>query len=316
METMYFGGYAAEFPGGQPVSGYVSMPPMNPQSPSFPTNPVSGQGQLVSGIDPRYLATFADSNASYIAGQRPSVQRSCERQIVNNGMPFVGDYQNRTFAGAERHKPKTFTQQQVMSSTPNSMAKARDPQKSVYDNVQVLTDGQKMSDVVQKPRISCPAQLSAVDVDLPKREYQNPVKTRLDKIKVIQKNGPRAFSGPVEKVLKWHKALQDVGILILYEIVAKCVSVRPGESCAKNLVIRDDNGPAIQVVYYEIDFLLPELKPPCTVRVIGRIMPGTCRLQAFSVRTATGDDVAILPRRAAVASHHVSKICKEFDIAV
>lgn len=38
METMYFGGYAAEFPGGQPVSGYVAMPPMNPQSPSFPTN--------------------------------------------------------------------------------------------------------------------------------------------------------------------------------------------------------------------------------------------------------------------------------------
>lgn len=51
-------------------------------------------------------------------------------------------------------------------------------------------------------------------------------------------------------------------------------------------------------------------------RVIGRIMPGTCRLQAFNVRTATGDDVAILPRRAAVASHHVSKICKEFDITI
>ncbi|KAI8436589.1 hypothetical protein MSG28_010115 [Choristoneura fumiferana] len=93
---------------------------------------------------------------------------------------------------------------------------------------------------------------------------------------------------------------------------AKCVSIRAGESCAKNLVIRDDNGPAMQVVYYEIDFLLAELKLPCTVRVIGRMMPGTCRLQAFNVRAATGDDVATLSRRAAVASHHVAKLCKEY----
>lgn len=42
-----------------------------------------------------------------------------------------------------------------------------------------------------------------------------------DDLQVVQKNGPRVFSGPVEKVLKWHKALQDVGILILYEIVGK-----------------------------------------------------------------------------------------------
>ena len=47
---------------------------------------------------------------------------------------------------------------------------------------------------------------------------------------------------------------------------AKCVSIRSGDSCAKNLVIRDDNGPAMQVVYYEVDYLLPELKVPSTVR--------------------------------------------------
>lgn len=35
------------------------------------------------------------------------------------------------------------------------------------------------------------------------------------------KSGPRVFSGPVEKVLKWHKSLQDIGILIIYEIVGK-----------------------------------------------------------------------------------------------
>lgn len=49
---------------------------------------------------------------------------------------------------------------------------------------------------------------------------------------------------------------------------AKCVSVRPGESCAKNLVVRDENGPAMQIVYYEVDFLLPELNPPRTIRYV------------------------------------------------
>ncbi|XP_063383592.1 uncharacterized protein LOC134669906 [Cydia fagiglandana] len=148
------------------------------------------------------------------------------------------------------------------------------------------------------------------ETETPKNESQ--VLTRSDKLKALYRSGPRAFSGPVEKVLKWHKALQDIGVLVIFEIVAKCVSIQPGTSCSKNLVIRDDNGPAMQVVYYEIDFLLPELKPPCTVRVVGRMMAGTCRLQAFSVRPATGDDVATLSRRAAVASHHVAKLCKEY----
>lgn len=40
-----------------------------------------------------------------------------QRQIINNGMPFAGEYQNRTFTGVERHKPKTFTQQQSVPSS-------------------------------------------------------------------------------------------------------------------------------------------------------------------------------------------------------
>lgn len=55
METMYFGGYATEFPGGQPVSGYMSMPPMNPQSPQFPTNV-----RLLHTYDIRYFSTIGD----------------------------------------------------------------------------------------------------------------------------------------------------------------------------------------------------------------------------------------------------------------
>ncbi|XP_047533397.1 uncharacterized protein LOC125068337 [Vanessa atalanta] len=150
------------------------------------------------------------------------------------------------------------------------------------------------------------------EIDLLKNEVQYQVKTRGEKLKELYINGTRVYSGSVENILKWHKSLQDIGVMVLYEIVGKCVSVRAGESCAKNLVVRDDNGPAIQVVYYEIDFLLPELKIPCMIRAIGRIMPGTSRLQAFNVRPATGDDVASLPRRAAVASHHITKLCKEY----
>lgn len=41
------------------------------------------------------------------------------------------------------------------------------------------------------------------------------------RIQALQKSGPRAFSGPVEKVLKWHKALQDIGVFVFYEIIGE-----------------------------------------------------------------------------------------------
>ncbi|XP_064072744.1 uncharacterized protein LOC113397930 [Vanessa tameamea] len=182
------------------------------------------------------------------------------------------DYQNRNFIGAERTENKRYAPQRIPNDTSNKQT----------------------------------------EIDLLKNEVQYQVKTRGEKLKELYINGTRVYSGSVENILKWHKSLQDIGVMVLYEIVGKCVSVRAGESCAKNLVVRDDNGPAIQVVYYEIDFLLPELKIPCMIRVIGRVMPGTSRLQAFNVRPAIGDDVASLPRRAAVASHHITKLCKEY----
>ncbi|XP_047030466.1 uncharacterized protein LOC124637822 isoform X2 [Helicoverpa zea] len=202
------------------------------------------------------------------------MQREPPASPMNTG--FGANYLNTNFGGADRNKAKTFTPQ-------------------VLTSINSVTP--------KKP----------MDVEV-KNEPQHQVLTRMDKLKALHKSGPRAFSGPVEKVLKWHKALQDIGVFVFYEIVAKCVSVRSGESCAKILVIRDDSGPAMQVVYYEIDFLLAELKLPTTVRVIGRMMPGTCRLQAFSVRPATGDDVATLQRRAAVAAHHVARLCKEYGV--
>lgn len=43
------------------------------------------------------------------------------------------------------------------------------------------------------------------------------------RIQALHKSGPRAFSGPVEKVLKWHKALQDIGVFVFYEIVGELI---------------------------------------------------------------------------------------------
>ncbi|XP_013143858.1 PREDICTED: uncharacterized protein LOC106107528 [Papilio polytes] len=151
-----------------------------------------------------------------------------------------------------------------------------------------------------------------IETIIAKNEAQNQRKIRSDKLQALYKSGPRAFSGPVEKVLKWHKLLKEIGVLVLYEIVAKCLRIRQGKPYEKILVIKDEIGPAMEVVYYEIDFLLPEFTIPCTVRVVGRMLSGSCRLQAYSVRAATGDDIASLPRRAAVAQHHVAKLAKEY----
>ncbi|KAL0839026.1 hypothetical protein ABMA28_017022 [Loxostege sticticalis] len=278
-ESMYLGGYGREYPlqhMGTP--GYFSvhqqMSSSNYPLQSTNTNFYPGQAQMTSGIDPRYLAGYSDGNAATYITTGQQVHTDRSSLAHHN---FGGDYENRNFVAPDRSKPKPFAAQVNVPVT-HKVAN-----KSFDENA-----------LKEEPSIK--------------------ILTRSDKLKALHKAGPRAFSGPVEKVLKWHKALQEIGVLIIYEIVAKCVSVRAGESCAKNLVIRDDSGPAMQVVYYEIDFLLPELKPPCTVRVIGRMMAGTSRLQAFSVRPATGDDVAALPRRAAVAAHHVAKICKEHGL--
>ncbi|CAK1580040.1 unnamed protein product [Parnassius mnemosyne] len=236
---------------------------------------LGNSGHIVSGIDPRYLAAYTDGSATYLAtGQE---QIPTQQNLINadtTDRVIYGQYQNKNFVGPEKPTPRKYV-----------------PQITGKEQVQTSSD-----------------------TVYAKNDAQNQLSTRQDKLKALNKSGPRAFSGPVEKVLKWHKSLQEVGILILYEIVAKCVSVRSGDSCAKILVVRDENGPAMQVVYYEIDFLLPELKLPCMIRVIGRMLYGTCRLQAFHVRPATGDDVATLPRRAAVAQHHVTKLCKEYTV--
>ncbi|XP_049873520.1 uncharacterized protein LOC126372048 isoform X2 [Pectinophora gossypiella] len=285
QEGVYFGGYCAEFPiqhgpGFMPVT-HVTGPSAS-YVPNFP-----GRSQTLHDIDARYLGTSENNATCIAAGQRQQQLKQTQSPYSSNiGFPYLNDYENRNFIGADRNSSKTFTSQ-VHSTSRAPISTSLPAAKAPFK-----------------------------DNDSQKNDTQFPVKTRAEKIRDLHKSGARAFSGPVEKVLKWHKSLQDFGLLVLYEIVAKCVSIRPGETCAKHLVIRDDSGPAIQVVYYEIDFLLPELQPPCTIRVIGRMMAGTCRLQAFNVRQATGDDVATLPRRAAVAAHHVAKLCKEYGVPV
>ncbi|XP_049873519.1 uncharacterized protein LOC126372048 isoform X1 [Pectinophora gossypiella] len=326
QEGVYFGGYCAEFPiqhgpGFMPVT-HVTGPSAS-YVPNFP-----GRSQTLHDIDARYLGTSENNATCIAAGQRQQQLKQTQSPYSSNiGFPYLNDYENRNFIGADRNSSKTFTSQVHSTSRaplpPLHREEHLKPQ-TPSPKPQTFTPGGIQCNQNQKqPIITAPISTSLPaakapfkDNDSQKNDTQFPVKTRAEKIRDLHKSGARAFSGPVEKVLKWHKSLQDFGLLVLYEIVAKCVSIRPGETCAKHLVIRDDSGPAIQVVYYEIDFLLPELQPPCTIRVIGRMMAGTCRLQAFNVRQATGDDVATLPRRAAVAAHHVAKLCKEYGVPV
>ncbi|CAH0715723.1 unnamed protein product, partial [Brenthis ino] len=255
-------------------------------------------GHIIPGYDPRYLTSYSDNNASYFAGPMHMEPNPMAAHA------FGSDYQNRSLMGAERVENKHYVPQRIPNVQPpepfNDFPKPT--QKNAIENLQVI---QKKHEMPPKKQ---------VETDLLKSEVQNEVKPRAEKLKELYKTGTRVFCGSVENVLKWHKMIQDIGIMVFYDIVGKCVSVRAGESCAKNLVVRDENGPAIQVVYYEIDYLLPELQIPCTVRVLGRMQQGTSRLHAYSVRAAAGDDVATLPRRAAVAAHHVAKLTKEYSV--
>ncbi|XP_050669500.1 uncharacterized protein LOC126968478 [Leptidea sinapis] len=302
---------------------------------------VHNQGQFVSGIDPNYLAAYNDNNGRYVAAA-PGKQNPSEMSSYR-GSAFH-DYHNRYIddekfeaynrspaavpAGIQnKHKP-TETSPYPVNAYNDYQNRFTDDAKFEAYSSPTGTAGMNVPEISKKVsyediniRDNRPQNTNAKVMTKPKDQHEKLnttsilIKSRSEKLKELHKSGPRVFSGPVEKVMKWHKSLQDIGILVLYEVVAKCVSVRSGESCSKNLVIRDDNGPAMQVVYYEIDYLMPELKPPCTVRVIGRMLAGTNRLHAFNVRMATGDDVATLPRRAAVGAHHVAKLCKEYGPA-
>ncbi|XP_038210060.1 uncharacterized protein LOC119830941 [Zerene cesonia] len=297
--TMY---NSHQYPSAQCMSGNYVHPQMTAPISTFGNQSNVG---VVSGIDPRYLATFKDNNATFIAGISGK-QMQMEPNSIPMNATFGSDYQNRSFIGAQKFENKAYLHRPSSCLSYPEVPRYK-PQMNQGSN-DAITDNIRHSFQSK----SNPDLKKQASVNIIKDDNKVQVKTRSDKLKELNKSGPRAFSGPVEKILKWHKKLQDIGVLVLYEIVAKCVNVRPGESCAKTLLVRDENGPAMQVVYYEIDFLMPELKPPCTIRIVGRMVAGTNRFQAFNVRLATGDDIATLPRRAAVAAHHVAKLCKDF----
>ncbi|XP_052757637.1 uncharacterized protein LOC113522060 [Galleria mellonella] len=311
---LYYGGlYGSEFQNVQRVNpSFVRAAPYVNSTSFVPPNLThlqgQGQGQVISGIDPRYLAPYSDGNANFIATGLMQQERSA--MPINS--PFGRDYQNRNLLAPERNKAKMFQPQ--MSK--ENLQRTEVPPNKDFAITETKTPRRDFQVQQTTPQTPTNASSKVENLGTSKHEHQIVLMSRSDKLKALYKSGTRVFSGPVEKILKWHKSLQDIGVLVLYEIVAKCVSVRAGELCAKNLVVRDENGPAMQVVYYEVDFLLPELKPPCTIRVIGRMMAGTSRFQAFNVRPATGDDVATLPRRTAVAVHHVAKLCKDYGTNV
>ncbi|XP_077289749.1 uncharacterized protein LOC143913667 [Arctopsyche grandis] len=128
-----------------------------------------------------------------------------------------------------------------------------------------------------------------------------------DKQKNIFAAGMRVFTGPVDKVIKWYKILQEIAVDHVFEVIARCVSVKTGNGCEKHILVRDTSGPVLQVVFYEIDFLLPEIKVGSSLRVMGKMIAKN-RMKAFKVREVVAFEEAALPRLCAISHHMVAKL--------
>nr|XP_032517564.1 uncharacterized protein LOC116770266 [Danaus plexippus plexippus] len=69
---------------------------------TFGSNFYQNQGHIVSGIDPRYLAAYSDTNGSFIA--------TGQRECPSTSFDLFGNYQNRNFIGPERGDYKHYPQ--------------------------------------------------------------------------------------------------------------------------------------------------------------------------------------------------------------
>ncbi|XP_013164265.1 PREDICTED: GATA zinc finger domain-containing protein 10-like [Papilio xuthus] len=301
-----------QIPGQQYMHGKQHIPeqPYMREQQHIPGQPYMREQQQIHGQ--QYIQPQQNMQQHAFQGQ----QRYKADLNLQNIVPETTDavvytkYLNKNVVGAVK-PAKKFVNGPL--STPKGKSQTQTQSKQSSFSIHASTSTKNEDSSLENVVMALKEVTNKPTTVVAENETQNLRKIRLDKLQALNKSGPRAFSGPVEKVLKWHKVLKEIGVLVLYEIVAKCLSVRQGKPCEKILVIKDENGPAMEVVYYEIDFLFPDLILPCTVRVVGRMMVGTCRLQAFSVRVATGDDIATLPRRAAVAQHHIAKLAKDYS---
>lgn len=67
--------------------------------------------------------------------------------------------------------------------------------------------------------------------------------------------GMKIITGSIDKLFKIQKSLPNTNAL--YEIYGKIITIRDGKHGEKLFLLRNDTGPVLQAVYYEIDCSLP-----------------------------------------------------------
>ncbi|KAK9729614.1 hypothetical protein QE152_g15848 [Popillia japonica] len=126
--------------------------------------------------------------------------------------------------------------------------------------------------------------------------------------KNIQKNDCsdyRIFTGTAERIIKWNKAYDK---FCYYEVISSIISIQVGSiRLQKVMLLRDKKGPILQVVHYVNDHInIDDFHVGQMLRCVGR-MVGPNTLHAVSIRAATSDELANLPRLCYICDHAVAK---------
>ncbi|XP_037915194.1 uncharacterized protein LOC119654102 [Hermetia illucens] len=89
------------------------------------------------------------------------------------------------------------------------------------------------------------------------------------------------ITGNVHFAIKMNKLYADSNLL--YEVYGKVLRTLQGKfPCEQIVFLRNESGPVLQVVFYEIDAQLPNIESGCNVRCIGKFK-GASRLHSFKI---------------------------------
>uniref|UniRef100_A0A1Q3F8E9 Uncharacterized protein n=1 Tax=Culex tarsalis TaxID=7177 RepID=A0A1Q3F8E9_CULTA len=98
----------------------------------------------------------------------------------------------------------------------------------------------------------------------------------------------RIITGSVEHILKLSRSAPEEAPLV--ELYANILSMKRGASGTERiLLLRNQAGPVIQGVFFEIDFRMPEVAAGDFVRCVGRLTGGS-RLQILKLTPASEED--------------------------
>lgn len=90
-------------------------------------------------------------------------------------------------------------------------------------------------------------------------------------------------------------------LFTFYFAGANVLSIRNTGSIEKLLIVRNNTGPVMQAVYYEIDYGLPDIVVGNSLRIIGR-MVGINRMQVMKISKLTASQTKLATRLETISS--------------